>query len=62
MKKAIGDAAAIEFAVAFYDALGTGETVEFAYTLACTAIKLAGWPESSTPVLKKRSEELTDKN
>ncbi len=31
MKKAIGDKAAIEFAVGFYDALGAGRTVEFAH-------------------------------
>ncbi len=31
MTKAIGDRAAIEFAVGFYDALGVGESIEFAY-------------------------------
>jgi CHAT domain-containing protein len=31
MDKAIGDKAAIAFAVSFYDALGAGESVEFAY-------------------------------
>lgn len=35
MKRAIGDAAAIEFATAFYDALGAGESFEFAFKLAC---------------------------
>lgn len=34
MKKAIGDKAAIDFAVAFYDALGAGEEVEFAFKWA----------------------------
>ncbi len=52
MKKAIGDAAAIEFAVAFYDALGAGKSVEFAYKLACNAIRWAGIPEHLTPALK----------
>jgi uncharacterized protein YegL len=51
MNKAIGDTAAIEFAVAFYDALGAGETIEFAYRLACNAIQLSGMPENLTPTL-----------
>lgn len=54
MNKAIGDRAAIEFAVAFYDALGAGRPVEFAYKLGCAAIQLAGIPEHLTPVLKKK--------
>ncbi|AKG24252.1 CHAT domain-containing protein [Calothrix sp. 336/3] len=55
MKKAIGDKAAIEFAVGFYDALGAGKPVEFAYKLGCAAIRLAGISEQLTPVLKKKS-------
>jgi hypothetical protein len=55
MNKAIGDTAAIEFAVAFYDALGAGESFEFAYKLACNAIQLAGTPENLTPTLKPKS-------
>lgn len=51
MTKAVGDTAAIEFAVGFYDALGAGRTVEFAFKLGCAAIDLAGKPESATPVL-----------
>lgn len=53
MKKGIGDKAAIIFAVAFYDALGVGETIEFAFDLACTAIQMVSIPENLTPVLKK---------
>lgn len=34
MNQAIGDRAAITFAVAFYDTLGAGESVEFAFELA----------------------------
>jgi uncharacterized protein YegL len=52
MKKAIGDTAAIEFAVAFYDALGAGESIEFAYKLACNAIRWSGMQANLTPVLK----------
>ncbi len=55
MNKAIGDKAAIEFAVSFYDALGVGESVEFAYKFGCSNIHMAGIPEHLTPVLKKKS-------
>ncbi|MBD3884391.1 CHAT domain-containing protein [Phormidium tenue FACHB-886] len=55
MSRAIGDRAAIEFAVGFYDALGAGRSIEFAYDLACSAIQMAGIPEHLTPVLKKGS-------
>ncbi|MBW4607247.1 MAG: CHAT domain-containing protein [Hassallia sp. WJT32-NPBG1] len=54
MNKAIGDKAAIEFAVGFYDALGAGESVEFAYQLGCNAIRLAGIAEHLTPKLFKK--------
>ena len=55
MKKAIGDEAAIKFAVGFYDALGAGRNFETAYKFGCSAIDLKGIPEYLTPVLKKRS-------
>lgn len=54
MKRKIGDAAAIEFATAFYDALGAGESFEFAFKLARNAIQWANLPEHLTPVLKAR--------
>lgn len=54
MNKAIGDKAAIEFAVAFYDALGAGETIDFAYKIGCTAIRMAGIAEHLTPKLMKK--------
>ncbi len=54
MNRAIGDKAAIEFAVGFYDALGAGRPVEFAHKFGCAAIRLAGIPEQLTPVLKKK--------
>jgi hypothetical protein len=52
MNQAIPDKAAINFAVTFYDVLGAGETVEFAFDLACT--QLIGLKEDETPVLKKK--------
>jgi CHAT domain-containing protein len=42
MNKAIGDEAAIEFAVAFYDSLAAGKDYEKAYKIACNAIEMAG--------------------
>ncbi|MEB3216723.1 MAG: GUN4 domain-containing protein [Nostocales cyanobacterium 94392] len=60
MKKAIGDKAAIEFAVGFYDALLSGRPVEFAYKLGCAAIGLAGIPEQLTPILKKKLDIEND--
>ena len=54
MNKAIGDKAAIKFATGFYNALGAGESVEFAYKLGCSVIQLDGIPENLTPDLKKK--------
>lgn len=59
MTQAVGDRAAIEFAVGFYDALGAGRSVEFAYRLGCAAIDLAGKPESATPVLIHKQAPTT---
>jgi hypothetical protein len=53
MKKAIGDQAAIRFAVGFYGALGAGKNFEKAFDFGCVSIDLKGIPESLTPVLKK---------
>jgi CHAT domain len=60
MNAAIGDKAALEFAVAFYDALAAydpqydeGTPVEFAFKIACNAIVMAGVAGESIPVLKK---------
>jgi hypothetical protein len=53
MKQEIGDRAAIEFAIGFYDAILAGKSIEFAYRLGCSAIQMAGIPEHLTPVLEK---------
>jgi CHAT domain len=58
MNRAIGDRAAIEFAVGFYDALGAGEAIEFAYRSGCSRIRVEGIPEDLTPVFKKTSGTL----
>ena len=57
MKKAIGDKAAIKFAVGFYDALGAGRTIFDGFEFGCTSIDLESIPESSTPVLKSRRDK-----
>jgi hypothetical protein len=51
MKQAIGDRAAIEFAIGFYDGLLGGQSVKDAYQLGCSAIKMAGILEDLTPIL-----------
>ena len=42
MSNAIGDKAACEFSAGFYDALGAGKTIPFAFNIACNAIQMAG--------------------
>jgi hypothetical protein len=54
MSKEIGDKAAIEFAVGFYDALGAGRSFDDAYRFGRNAIQLAAIPEHLTPVLHRR--------
>ncbi len=54
MNQAIGDVAAIEFAIGFYDALGAGRPYEDCFEVGCASVDLQGIPESETPVLKAR--------
>ncbi|MEC4814544.1 MAG: CHAT domain-containing protein [Scytonema sp. PMC 1069.18] len=54
MNRAIGDKAAIDFAVGFYDALGAGKSYEDCFEFGCGSIDLKGIPESETPVIKAR--------
>ncbi|NEP63839.1 MAG: CHAT domain-containing protein, partial [Symploca sp. SIO2G7] len=51
MSQAIKDKAAIEFAVGFYDALGAGRPVEFAYKLGCWLVRVAEVPGHLIPQL-----------
>ncbi len=57
MKQQVGDPAAQEFAIGFYDALGNGENIEFAYKYGCTSISMAGIPEELTPVMRTKPDE-----
>jgi hypothetical protein len=61
MNAAIGDKAALEFAVGFYDALvaydpryDTYSRIEFAFNIACNAIQFAGVSGDSIPIMKKK--------
>ncbi|MBW4443616.1 MAG: GUN4 domain-containing protein [Plectolyngbya sp. WJT66-NPBG17] len=58
MNTAIGDKAAITFAVGFYKALGAGRSIEDAYKFACVEIQLQGIPEHSTPVFYGETSEI----
>jgi DNA-binding response OmpR family regulator len=56
MDQAVGDKAAIAFAIGFYQAVGAGRTIEDAYKLGCVQIMLHGIPDHLTPVLIKKSQ------
>lgn len=56
MNQAIGDKAAIAFAIGFYQALGASRTVEEAYKLGCVQIRLQSIAEHLTPVLIKKGQ------
>ncbi len=57
MNDAIGDKAAIAFAVGFYKALAANRSIEEAYKFGCVEIRLQGIPEHLKPVIyvKKNS-------
>ena len=65
MSQSIGDKAAIAFSVGFYDALGAGRPIEFAYRLGCNAIQLGSsgknikYPQHLIPVLKTKTTKST---
>ena len=54
MSKAIGDAAAISFATAFYQALGYRRSIKTAFDLGCLQIDLEHLDEQDTPKLLAR--------
>ena len=54
MSDAVSDAAAINFAVGFYDALVRERSYEDAFDFGCNAIEFENLPEELTPVLKKK--------
>ncbi|MEO0646139.1 MAG: pentapeptide repeat-containing protein [Cyanobacteria bacterium J06650_10] len=60
MSHVIGERAALEFAIGFYDALGAGRSIDDAFKLGCVSIDLEGLPETLTPTLKKRASAHPD--
>lgn len=52
MNTAVPDKVAVEFSEAFYDALGAGKDISFAFELGCSAIELSGLKAEDIPVLK----------
>ncbi|MBD2440743.1 CHAT domain-containing protein [Nostoc sp. FACHB-110] len=64
MNQAIGDQAAIAFAVGFYKALGANRSINEAYKFGCVDVRLEGIPEHLTPVIyeKKNSESINRHN
>ena len=59
MNREVGDRAARQFAIGFYDTIFAGEKIESAFALGCNAIELENIPEHLTPVLKCRNATPT---
>ncbi|MCY7390684.1 MAG: CHAT domain-containing protein, partial [Leptolyngbyaceae cyanobacterium CAN_BIN12] len=59
MNAAIGDRAALEFAKGFYDALGAGESIAFAFEMGCNSIQMEGIPQDLIPVLMHNSDAIS---
>lgn len=57
MSAEIGDKASVEFSVAFYDAIGAGKGIKFAFDLATVAIKLVGINQAHVPILLARQPD-----
>ena len=53
MNTEVPDQASVEFSEAFYDALGAGRDLDFAFQLGCSAIELYDLKAEDTPVLKR---------
>jgi hypothetical protein len=56
MNRSISNRAALAFSLGFYDAIGSGRSIKFAYDLGCTAIRMEGVPGHLTPILYQKSE------
>jgi hypothetical protein len=60
MNQKIGDEAAKQFAIGFYDTLFAGQSIQSAFDLGCNAIEIENIPEHLTPVL--RTKDSTTKS
>lgn len=58
MNTAVPDATAIAFATSFYDALGAGRDLPFAFKMARNAIQLSNLPGADIPVLIEGNKPL----
>jgi GTPase SAR1 family protein len=58
MNDAIGDQAAISFAVGFYKALAANRSIEDAYKFGCVEIQLQGIPEHFKPVIYVKKDPI----
>lgn len=56
MSDAIYDQAALAFSTAFYDALGNGRDIPFAFELAVNTIQMYGIPSEDVPVLIEQTK------
>jgi hypothetical protein len=54
MNQKIGDEAAKQFAIGFYDTLFAGQSIQSAFDLGCNAIEIENIPEHLTPVLRTK--------
>jgi hypothetical protein len=59
MNTSIKDRAAIEFAVGFYDALGSGKNYDLAYKFGCNGIAMEGIDQFDVPELFKKPSLLS---
>jgi hypothetical protein len=56
MRRSVPDTTAIAFATGFYDALGAGRDIEFAFKLGISGILMEGLTGDKIPVLLKKAE------
>lgn len=62
MTAAISDKAAIEFTRGYYDAVGAGKDIIFAFEEGCRAIKLSGLSNDAAPVFLKGTKISTNRD
>lgn len=54
MSKEIKDSSAITFSSAFYNSIGSGETIKFSFDLGCIAIQMEGLADHKVPTLLEK--------
>ena len=60
MVDSVDDRASIVFAVAFYEGLGSGESIPSAHALGCNAVRMSGLAVDRVAVLVERPSEFAD--